>query len=304
MRCRSAGIWDGFFAATQILVFVALVVVIGSLCSLRMVVLDTSVIAAAGLALSALFVRTDIDDPARLLGVGSTVLSVSALMLILSAALRSSGGVPLSIGIFALAEVSLTAGNLIHGYAATHGHVLPERWASLAWATGAIVATLAASVLVFGIDRPVGLPIRSPIPDHAAGATPIILVSGSALTLSLGVACSGVLIGSHRLSVVGLTAGATIGLALALRAGESIRTAEAAYRRLDRSLAESERACDALVVANRELADANVQSRTMQIAFADLLNLADERTQGRMRELIEETGGELAELLEEQLERG
>jgi hypothetical protein len=301
---RSAGIWDGFFAAAQTLVIVALVVVIGSLYSLRMVVLDTSVIAAAGLALGALFARPGVDDPAALLSASSPVLSLSALMLIVSAALRSSGGVPLSIGIFALAEVSLTVGNLIDGYAVVHGQVIDERWASLVWAMGAVVATLAASVLVFGIDRPVRLPVRSPIPDHAAGARPIILLWALALTLSLGGVCSGVLIGSHRLSLVGLTAAAAIGLALALRAGESIRTAEAAYRRLDRSLAESERARDALVVANRELADANVQSRTMQVAFADLLNLADERTEGRMRELIEETGGELAAVLEEQLGLG
>jgi hypothetical protein len=39
----------------------------------------------------------------------------------------------------------------------------------------------------------------------------------------------------------------------------------------------------------------------MQIAFADLLNFADERTEGRMRELIEDTGQELAELLEEEI---
>ena len=41
----------------------------------------------------------------------------------------------------------------------------------------------------------------------------------------------------------------------------------------------------------------------MQIAHAELLNLADERTHGRMRELIEEAGTELADLLEDELER-
>lgn len=39
----------------------------------------------------------------------------------------------------------------------------------------------------------------------------------------------------------------------------------------------------------------------MHIAFADLLNLADERSSGRMRELIEGAGHELAELLEEEM---
>lgn len=41
----------------------------------------------------------------------------------------------------------------------------------------------------------------------------------------------------------------------------------------------------------------------MQIAHAELLKLADECTHGRMRELVEETGSELAELLQEELER-
>lgn len=37
--------------------------------------------------------------------------------------------------------------------------------------------------------------------------------------------------------------------------------------------------------------------------MADILNLADERTHGLMRELVEETGSELAELLEEEMEQ-
>jgi hypothetical protein len=301
---RSAAISDGLFAAAQVLVILALATVIGSSCSLRLVVLDTSVITAVGLALGALFARRGVESPAAFLPVGSAVLGVGALMLIVSAALRSSGGVPLSIGIFGLAEVTLIAGNVIHGYGAAQGQLVDERWAALAWGAGAIVAAVAASVLVFGIDRPVRPPVRSAIPGHAAAARPIILLWTLALTLALGVSCFGLLSGSHRLALVALIAGAAVGLALALRARESIRTAETAYRRLDQTLAESERAHDALVLANEELADANVQSRAVQVAFASLLNMADERSQGRIRELIEETGGELAELLEEQLERG
>jgi len=60
----------------------------------------------------------------------------------------------------------------------------------------------------------------------------------------------------------------------------SVITAESAYARLDRALAETESARDEVVRANAEM-------QTIQIAFADLLNLADERTEGRMRELIE-----------------
>jgi hypothetical protein len=63
-----------------------------------------------------------------------------------------------------------------------------------------------------------------------------------------------------------------------------------------------ERTQDELVEANEELGRANVQIRAMYIAFADLLNLADERTNGRVRALIEDTGIELAELLAEQIQ--
>ena len=81
---------------------------------------------------------------------------------------------------------------------------------------------------------------------------------------------------------------------MAFRATDSIRTAETAYHTLDRALADTERARD-------ELARANVEIQAMQIAFADLLNLTDERTEGRIRELIEDTGQELADLLEDEI---
>ena len=81
---------------------------------------------------------------------------------------------------------------------------------------------------------------------------------------------------------------------MAFRATDSIRTAESAYGRLDRALAETEQARD-------DLARANAEIQAIQIAFADLLNLADERTEGRMRELIEDTGFELAAILEEEI---
>jgi uncharacterized protein YhaN len=103
--------------------------------------------------------------------------------------------------------------------------------------------------------------------------------------------------------IVGLVPSVLIGVALALRARSSIRTAEAAYGRLENALADSERVRDQLTAANEELARTNLELRTIQVAMADVLNLADERTHGRMRELIEATGGKLAELLEEELER-
>jgi hypothetical protein len=110
--------------------------------------------------------------------------------------------------------------------------------------------------------------------------------------LSCGVAGYGLAIASLGVAIAGVGSCVAIGVAMAFRATGSIRTAEAAYRRLDRALAETENARD-------QLARANVEIQTVQIAFGDLLNLADERADGRLRELIEATGQELAELLEE-----
>jgi hypothetical protein len=58
------------------------------------------------------------------------------------------------------------------------------------------------------------------------------------------------------------------------------------YVRLDRALADVERTRDRLEESNQELARTNARVRAIEIAHAELLNLADERTQGRMRELI------------------
>ena len=298
----SAGIRSGFLATAQALVVVALVAAIGSRCSLRLVVLDTTAIAVPLLVLGALLTRPGIEI-AALPSLSTAVLGFGGIVLIFSAALRSSAGVPLWIGVFGLAEIALTAGNLITAYAVLSGRPPEERWAGLAWAAGAIVATLAAGAVLLGIDQPVRLPVRSPIPDHAAGARPTLLLFALGLTFPLGIACDGVSSGRRGLALAGLIAGVTVSLALALRARESLRTAEAAYRSLDRSLAASERARDELVAANRELSVANVQSQAMQVAFAGLLKLADERTDGRLRQLIEETGDDLAVLLEERLER-
>src|SRR5207237_4611178 len=109
------------------------------------------------------------------------------------------------------------------------------------------------------------------------------------------------LIGSRGLALGGLAAGVAIGVAMTLRARAAIRSVEHAYRRLDAALVETEDARDELARANEELLHANAQIQAMNIAYGDVLNLADERSDGRMRALIEDTAGELVEFLEEQM---
>jgi len=69
------------------------------------------------------------------------------------------------------------------------------------------------------------------------------------------------------------------------------------------ALADSERARDELGNANKDLARTNAQIQAVHIAYADLLNLTDERTRGRVRELIEDAGEDLAELLESEMKQ-
>ncbi len=291
------GVWDVFFVGAQLLVITALVLAMRSLISFRLASLDTVIVTAAGAALAAPFVRHGLEngvDASSVITLNRPILSIVILMLVTSAALRSWEGVPLSMAMLGLAEAALTVGNLIYAFEAVQNRYVDERWATLAWDAGAILALLAASTLILRIDRPVRLGGSARIPDHAVGSPRVLLISLAGLLLSCGVAGYGLTIASRGLAVAGLGSCVAIGIAMAFRATESIHTAETAYLRLDRALADTERARD-------ELAGANAEIQAMQIAFADLLNLADERTDGRMRELIQDTGHELAELLEAEI---
>jgi low affinity Fe/Cu permease len=70
---------------------------------------------------------------------------------------------------------------------------------------------------------------------------------------------------------------------------------------LRQTLLRTRRELDQLRDANTELQRSNAEIRAMDIAFRDLLNLADERSHGQMRALIATTGAALTQLLEEEL---
>jgi hypothetical protein len=291
------GAWDAFFIAAQLLVIAALVLAMRSLISFRLATLDAIIVTAAGVALAAPFVRRGLEhgaDVASVVTLNRPILSIVILMLIASAALRSWEGVPLSMAMLALAEAILTVGNLIYAFEAVQNRYVDERWATLAWGGGAIAALLGAATVILRVDRPVRVGTSARIPGHAVGSTRVLLVSLSGLLLSCGVAAYGVTIGSRGLTIAGLGSCVAIGVAMAFRATDSITSAERAYARLDRALAETEKTRD-------DLARANAEIRAIQIAYAEILNLADERTEGRIRELIEDTGDELATILEEEI---
>lgn len=300
------GHWDGPLLVARLLVIAAIVVAMRSLISFRIAILDVWAICAATFTLGAAFVWRGLEDgvsAGSLITLNRPILSIVTLVLLASAALGSWQGLPLSIVLVGLGEIGLTIGSLIYSFQAIGGAYVDDRWAGLAWAAGAGVTILGASTIILGLDRRVFVVGRTRIPKHPAGSRGVLLAAVGALVLTVGVTSYGLLEDSRALTVIGLVASVSIGIAMALRARDSIQTAESAYGRLDRALAEAERARDKLADANEDLARANVQIQAVHIAYADLLNLTDERTHGRVRELIEDTGGELAEFLEGEMER-
>jgi hypothetical protein len=300
------GLWDGPLLVARLLVIAAIVVAMRSLISFRIAILDVWALCAATFALGAAFIWRGLEDgvsAGSLITLNRPILGIVTLVLLTSAALGSWQGLPLSVVLVGLGEVGLTIGSLVYSFQAIGGAYVDDRWAGLGWATGAGLATLAASTIILGVDRRVFVVGRTQIPKHPAGSRSVLLVDIGALVLTVGVAFYGLHEDSRVLTLIGLFGSISIGIAMALRARDSIRTAESAYSRLDRTLADAERARDELADANEDLARANAQIQAVHIAYADLLNLTDERTSGRIRELLEDTGEDLAELLEGEMER-
>ncbi|MEJ7569221.1 MAG: hypothetical protein WKF41_13255 [Gaiellaceae bacterium] len=301
----SPGLWDVFFVGARLLLIAAVIAAMRSFVSFTIAALDACVIIAAGIGLGAAFIGRGLEDGlslATLVTLNRPVLGIVTLMLIASAALGSSEGMPRSIVLLGLGEIGLTIGSLIYGYAAVQGEFVDDRWANLAWAAGAGFSMLAASVVILGVDRPVLLAGKHRLPGHAAGSRAVLLVTLVAIGNTLGVATYGLVTDRGSVAMVGLAASVAIAVAMALRARDSIGTAERSSELLDRALAESEHARDQLHLANEKLQRTNASLRTLQVVVAQGFDLIDERTQGRLRELVDEAGDDLAALVDETLD--
>ena len=161
---------------------------------------------------------------------------------------------------------------------------------------------LAASTIILGIDRPLRLPVRHRVPGHPVGSRAALLVNLIAIMVTLGVATYGLIGDRRNLALIGIVASLLIAIAMVARARDSLRTAEHAAELLDGAVLESERARDELHSVNAQLRKANADQLVAQLAVAQAFNLIDERTQGRLRAVVEEAGGDLAALVEEALD--
>ncbi len=161
---------------------------------------------------------------------------------------------------------------------------------------------LAAATIILGIDRPLQLPARHRVPGHPVGSRAALLVTLVAIVMTLGVATYALLSDRRNVALIAVAASVAIAVAMATRARDTLRTAEHSSEMLDDVLVESERTQDELHLANSRLRDANAELRTLQLAVAQGFNLIDERTQGRLRELVQEAGDDLAALVDESID--
>jgi hypothetical protein len=299
----SPGVWDICYVAARLLLIGAVLAAIRSLVSLRLAALDACVIVAAGVAVGAAFIGRGLEDrvtPATVVTLNRPVLGIVTLILIASAALGSWEGMPRSIALLGLGEVGFTIGSLIYSYSAVQGEFVDDRWADLPWAAGAGVSMLAGSVLILGIDRPVLVRNRV-LPGNGSGLRAVLHLTLCAISLTLGVAAYGFITARETVAIIGVATSAAIAVAMAFRAQDAIRTAARSSELLDDALVESERARDALNLSNELLQRKNAELRTLQIAVAQGFNVIDERTQGQLRELIEQAGDDLVALVDETL---
>jgi hypothetical protein len=295
---RPPGPWDAFFIAAYLLVLASLWQALRPVIPLGRAALDVSIVGAALLALGVAAVAPGLSHG---ISAQSTVTALRplfgmvALMLVGSALLGSWAGLPLSIVLIGLGQVCLTIGSFVYSVRSISGDVVADDpWATFGWFAGLCLSILATLVIALRLDRPLRAVRGKTIPGVPGSARSVIAVSLGALATTIAVAVYGIVAGSRSTVLAGLLATGWTGVAMAGRARGAIRDLEVAYERLDGSHLALERAHDRLAEMNEQLAAANVEIRAVHEGFEDLLVLADERTGGGLRDLIEQTGDDLA----------
>ena len=122
-----------------------------------------------------------------------------------------------------------------------------------------------------------------------------------AVVVALAVATYGLAAGRSRVVLIGFGSGLAIAIAMMLRAYNSLRRAQRSFDLLNQVLAESQQARRDLTATNAKLERKNLELRMVQIAVAQGFTLVDERTQGRLREIVIQAGDDLAALVDESL---
>ena len=132
------------------------------------------------------------------------------------------------------------------------------------------------------------LPAPAPPPvEHAAlpaGHHGLGLIPFTAFAVTLAVATYGVETERKSIAIVGLAATALVGLVIAVMARES------------------ERSREELDLANERLQRSNAALHAFHAGVVHGFAVIDERTNGRLSDLVEEAGDELADLIDDALD--
>jgi Flp pilus assembly protein TadB len=118
----------------------------------------------------------------------------------------------------------------------------------------------------------------------SAGTRELLLVKLVALAVAVAVAAYGIETERAGVAIIGLAASALVALVMAL------------------GVRRSERACQELHRASERLRRRNAELDAFQAAVVQGFALIDERTHGRLSELVEEAGDEFAELIDDALD--
>jgi hypothetical protein len=129
-----------------------------------------------------------------------------------------------------------------------------------------------------------------------------LLITAIAVGLAYAVSVLGVVSDNGDLAAYGLGASAPAAFAMATVAWTSLRRLERRCELLGRARAESERARHDLEVENAELERRNAELKSEQLAILEDFDWIDERTNGRLSDLVQEAGDELAEFADEVLD--
>ena len=122
-----------------------------------------------------------------------------------------------------------------------------------------------------------------------------------AVVVALAAATYGLAVGRSRVVLIGFASGLAIAIAMTLRTYTSLRQARRSLELLNQVLTDSQQARRNLGAANAKLESKNLELRMVQIAVAQGFTLVDERTQGRLREIVIQAGDDLAALVDESL---
>jgi hypothetical protein len=130
----------------------------------------------------------------------------------------------------------------------------------------------------------------------------LLLATLIAIGPTLALAAYGVETDQKSIAIVGLAATTLVAVTASAGARRSIRTEERSSEALVQALADSERARNELHLANERLQRKNAELEALELAVREAFEWIDEQTQGRLRELVEEAGEDLAALVDDALD--